>query len=48
LVVGNEATFPDVTNQNWGKEYIETLASKYIIDDMKPENTIIEFFTLSI
>lgn len=32
VVVENDKTFPDVdNNKNWAEEYIETLASKYII-----------------
>ncbi|RYI27903.1 S-layer homology domain-containing protein [Bacillus infantis] len=30
-IVENEVTFPDVDKKNWAEEYIETLASKYII-----------------
>ncbi|MCA1033680.1 S-layer homology domain-containing protein [Bacillus infantis] len=30
-IVENDVTFPDVNNKSWAEEYIETLASKYII-----------------
>lgn len=30
-IVKNNITFPDVNNVNWAEDYIETLASKYII-----------------
>lgn len=30
-IVENNVTFPDVTNKEWAKSYIETLASKYIV-----------------
>ncbi|WP_394138169.1 S-layer homology domain-containing protein [Cytobacillus oceanisediminis] len=30
-IVENDITFPDVNNKNWAEDYIETLASKYII-----------------
>jgi ribosomal protein L20A (L18A) len=30
-IVENDITFPDVNNVNWAEDYIETLASKYII-----------------